>query len=83
MQRGWKPESKRKTYLQTSGSARKAVSSLGLIVVTAPVGSSAPEPSGPHMGYQNIDLKQIDWQVFLQQKWAYSGSASTLYYLDF
>ena len=86
LQRGWKPESKRKSYLQTKGSARKAVSSLGIIVGNAPVGS-APELlrifSGPHMGYRNIDLKQIDRQVFLQQKWICSVSANTLYYLDF
>ena len=28
----------------------------------------------PHMGHQNIDLKQIACQLFLQQKWVYSRS---------
>ena len=26
------------------------------------------------MGHQNVDLKQIDCQIFLQSRWAYSGS---------
>ena len=53
------------------------MSSLGIIVGNAPVSSPAPELlrifSGLHMGYKNIDLKQIDWQLFLQQRWVYSG----------
>lgn len=26
------------------------------------------------MGHQNVNLKQIDCQIFLQSRWAYSGS---------
>ena len=52
---------------------------MGSIVVIAPVFSLAPEPLGvffsPCTGHQNVDLKQIDCQIFLQERWIYSGSA--------
>lgn len=52
---------------------------MGSFVGIALVCSLAPETLGVFFGsctgHQNIDLKQIDCQIFLQQKWVYSGSA--------
>ena len=45
---------------------------VGSGVSTTPVYSPVPKPlgvfSGPCLGYQNVDLKRIDCQIFLQQK---------------
>lgn len=72
MQRESKLESRRKTYLQTHGSVWKAMGSMGSIVLIVPVSSQALEPlsifCGHFMGKQNVDLKQIDYKLFLQQK---------------
>ena len=54
---------------QTLGLAGKAGNTSGLVVGTARVCSPALEPllvfSGPSMGHQNVDLKQIDYKIFL------------------
>ena len=31
--------------------------------------------SGAHTDCHNVDMKQIDYQIFLQQRWVYLGSA--------
>ena len=56
--------------------------SIGSTVLIVPVSSQALEPLSifyDHcMGKQNVDLKQIDYKLFLQQKnktWVYLGSA--------
>ena len=48
---------------------------VGAAPVCSPVSESAGVISGPSMSHQNVDLKQIDCQIFLQPRWAYSGSA--------
>ena len=52
---------------------------VDLIVDAAPVCSPALELlkvfSDPCIGHQTVDLKQMDFQIFLQQGWVYLGSA--------
>ena len=67
MQKGQKVGSRRNTYPQTPGSVRKAVSNQP----RSHPGSSLDS----HTGHLNVDLKQINCQLFLQQKWVYSSSA--------
>ena len=71
MQRGCELRTGIKEYLQTPGSVRKAVRDNVLNCGTAPVCSLALETSrifsGPLRGHQNVDLKQIDFQLFIQQ----------------
>ena len=53
---------------------------VDLIVDAAPVCSSALELlkvfSDPCTDHQTVDLKQMDFQIFLQQRWVYLGSAT-------
>lgn len=46
---------------------------MSLVVGITPICSPALEALhvflGPHMGHQDVDLKQIDYQIFLQQTW--------------
>ena len=59
--------------------SEKSSEHSGLSVGTAPICSPASDSlgvlSGPHTGHHKVDLKQIDCQLFLQQKWVYSVSA--------
>lgn len=52
---------------------------MGSVVGTTVFCSPAPGPfgvlSGPLVGHPDVNLKQVDCQVFLQQRWIYSGSA--------
>ena len=68
IERGQRIRSKRKTYLQFLGLARKAVSSVVPIVGTAPVCSPTPEPlavfSVQCTGHQNVGLKQTECRYF-------------------
>ena len=52
---------------------------MDLIVDAAPVCSPALKLlkvfSDPCIGHQTVDLKQMDFQIFLQQGWVYLGSA--------
>ena len=68
---------------QVPGSMRKRVM-MSLIVGITPLCSPALEHlwvfTGPCMDHQNIDLKQRDYQIFLQQTYVYSGSAENCKY---
>ena len=68
---------------QVPGTMRKRVM-MSLIVGITPLCSPALEHlwvfTGPCMDHQNIDLKQRDYQIFLQQTYIYSGSAENCKY---
>lgn len=68
---------------QVPGSMRKGVM-MSLIVGIRPLCSPAVEHlwvfTGACMGHQNIDLKQRDCRIFLQQTYVYSGSAENCKY---
>ena len=68
---------------QPPESMRKRVM-MSLLVGITPVCSPALEHlwvcTGPCIDHQNIDLKQRDCQIFLQQAYIYSGSAGNCKY---
>ena len=78
MQRGNELSFWRKTYFQTSGLVEKAVSDNGLIVNIVPVSSPAWSLRGSSLFlvWATKMLKQIDCQIFLQQRWIYWGLAN-------
>lgn len=78
MQRVHEIRSSRKIYLQTLGFAWKGLSTIGSIVSSAyvysPVCWSLRASFWSLMGHQNVILKQIDFQIFLWQRWLYLRS---------
>ena len=71
MQKGSEIRSRRKVYLQYPGLTRKTVRSVDSILGIAPICATILETSGvfsgSHMNHQKFDLKQVDYQIILQQ----------------